>query len=163
MTEWGPYEEALQGRPVFANFYNITTGYQPTFRDHGVTAQTRQCIIHGTQYRWDERTRAFGTVLLWRMIRDTDKVRETSGSVLCLGEPHHGTARALLFQNFEGTLTASEHVNINKYKDPPSFKGGFLLPEEIRHSQIITVGETHPEDFSTPRGPLTRGFLGVPT
>ncbi|KAJ5193414.1 hypothetical protein N7449_009556 [Penicillium cf. viridicatum] len=149
VTEWGPYEEALQGRPVFVHRYNIATGSSFTYQGHGVTAQAHQCIIHGTQYSWD--ARAFGTALLWRTLRDTDSVRGASGSVLCLGEPQHETARALLFQNFEGPLTASEYVHIDENEDAPSFKGGFLLPEEIRRSQIITVRDIYPEDFRTPQ------------
>ncbi|KAJ5800686.1 uncharacterized protein N7518_002754 [Penicillium psychrosexuale] len=149
VTEWGPYEAALQGRPVFLHRYHISTGRTFTHQGHGVTTQAQQCIIHGTQYSWD--ARAFGTALLWRTLRDTDSVRGASGSVLCLGEPQHETARALLFQNFEAPLTASENVHIDEKEDAPVFKGGFLLPEEIRRSQIITVGEIYPEDFRTPQ------------
>ncbi|KAJ5415192.1 hypothetical protein N7465_003887 [Penicillium sp. CMV-2018d] len=90
-----------------------------------------------TQYSWD--AQAFGTALLWRTLRDTDSVRGESCSILCLGELQHETARALLFQNFEEPLTASEHIHIDENEDAPSSKGGFLLPEEIRRSQIITV------------------------
>ncbi|KAI3141939.1 hypothetical protein CBS147326_2026 [Penicillium roqueforti] len=149
VTEWGPYEAALQGRPVFVHRYNIATGSLFTYQGHGVTTQAQQCIIHGTQYSWD--ARAFGTALLWRTLRDTDSVQGTSSSVLCLGEPQHKTARALLFQNFEAPLTASESVHIDENEEGPVFKGGFLLPEEIRRSHIITVGEIYPEDFRTPQ------------
>ncbi|KAI2725560.1 hypothetical protein CBS147354_4731 [Penicillium roqueforti] len=149
VTEWGPYEAALQGRPVFVHRYNIATGSLFTYQGHGVTTQAQQCIIHGTQYSWD--ARAFGTALLWRTPRDTDSVQGTSSSVLCLGEPQHKTARALLFQNFEAPLTASESVHIDENEEGPVFKGGFLLPEEIRRSHIITVGEIYPEDFRTPQ------------
>jgi hypothetical protein len=70
VTEWGPYEEALQGRPVFVHRYNIATENFFTYQGHGVTTQAHQSIIHGTQYSWD--ARAFGTALLWRTLRDTD-------------------------------------------------------------------------------------------
>ncbi|KXG51690.1 uncharacterized protein PGRI_090830 [Penicillium griseofulvum] len=149
VTEWGPYEEALQGRPVLVYRYNIATGNSFIHQGYGIPTQAHQCIIHGAQYSWD--ARAFGTALLWRTLRDTESVRGASGSVLCLGEPQHETARALLFQNFEGPLPASEHVHIDKNEDVPTFKGGFLLPEEIRRSQIITARDVYPGDFRTPQ------------
>ncbi|PTU25680.1 hypothetical protein P175DRAFT_0469193 [Aspergillus ochraceoroseus IBT 24754] len=151
VTEWGPYEEALQGRPVFLQRYNIATGRFHIYQGHGITAQTQQAIIHGTQYSWEERSRGFNTALLWRTIRDTDSVKGASDSVLCLGKPHHETARALLFQNFEGSLTASEHIQIADNGDAPTFKGGFLLPEQIRQSQIITVENPFSKVFRTPQ------------
>lgn len=46
---------------------------------------------------------------------------------------------------------AGEHVHIDENEDAPSFKGGFLFPEEIRRSQIITVRDIYPEDFRTPQ------------
>jgi hypothetical protein len=45
-------------------------------------------------------------------IGDTDTHQRASGSVLCLGKPQQETVRALLFQNFEGSLMASEYVKI---------------------------------------------------
>lgn len=151
VTEWGPYEEALQGRPVFVHSHNVGTGHWRTHQGHGVATQVQQSIIHGTQYSWEQRSRDHATALLWRTVRDTDSVARASGSVLCLGEPQHETARALLFQNFQGTLMASDLVNIDETEDYPTFKGGFLLPQEIRDSRIITAEYVHPEDFRTPQ------------
>ena len=82
-----------------------------TYEGYGVTAQAQQCVIHATQSSWEERSRGFNTTLLWRTPHDTDSVQRASGSVLCLGEPHHETARALLFQNFEGSL---QRVNMSR-------------------------------------------------
>lgn len=57
-------------------------------------------------------------------MRDTDTVERVSGNVLCLGQIHKETAEALLFQNFEGPLMATDHVQISPDEDSPSFKGG---------------------------------------
>ncbi|KAJ6184517.1 hypothetical protein N7519_005818 [Penicillium mononematosum] len=127
VTEWGPYEEALQGQPVFVHRYNVGTGSWWTHHGHAVTTQAQQSIIHGTQYSWDERTGTHGTALLWRTIGDTDTHQRASGSVLCLGEPQQETARALLFQNFGGPLMASEYVKNAENDDSPPFKGGVPL------------------------------------
>ncbi|CAI7661539.1 unnamed protein product [Penicillium viridicatum] len=124
-------------------------------KTHEVASEIFQVLLY--QYSWD--APAFGTALLWRALRDTDSVRGALGSVLCLGEPQRETTRALLFQNTEGPLTASEHIHIEENGDAPSFKGGFLLLEEIRRSQIITMRDIYPEDFRTP---LRSSNFGVP-
>lgn len=123
-----------------------------------MTTQAQQSIIHGTQYSWEERTRAQGTALLWRTIRDTDTVEQASGSVLCLGNPQDETAKALLFQNFQGPLMATEHVEISK-EDSPSFKGGFLLPEDIRNSQIIMADMRDLKFSGRPKRAAAHGSL----
>ena len=116
-----------------------------------MTQQTQQSVIHGTQYNWEERTQAHSTALLWRTIRDTDTIEQVSGSILCLGELHNKTAQALLFQNSEGPLIATDHVQTSQDEDSPSFKGGFLLPQEIRNSKIITASCVQPANFCTPQ------------
>jgi hypothetical protein len=108
-------------------------------------------IIHGTHYTWEERARGKSTALLWRTIRDTDRVDMASGSILCLGETHHETASALLFQNFEGPLRESEGIQIGSNENMPSFKGGFLLPTEIRMATIISVENLFSQSFRTPQ------------
>lgn len=138
ITGWGSYEEALQGRPVFVSRYNAESGSRHTNEGHGVTAQVQQAIIHGTQYTWDDGTQTQGTALLWRTVGDTDSIEGASGSVLCLGKPEDETARALLFQNFQGPLMSIGKEDDNRQEIYARFKGGFLLPEEIRYSQIIT-------------------------
>lgn len=110
MTEWNPYEEALQGKPVFFHRYDVATDKFHIYQDHRVTVQAEHSIIHGTQYSSEERSRRFSAALLWRTIRDTDTVQGALGSILCLSEPNHATARTLLSQAFQGPLTASERV-----------------------------------------------------
>lgn len=39
VAEWGPYEEALQGRPVFVHRYNMVTGNLKIYKNYGMTAQ----------------------------------------------------------------------------------------------------------------------------
>lgn len=67
-----------------------------TYEGYGVTAQAQQCVIHATQSSWEERSRGFNTTLLWRTPHDTDSVQRASGSVLCLGEPHHNSKSTTL-------------------------------------------------------------------
>ncbi|KAJ5227469.1 uncharacterized protein N7469_007475 [Penicillium citrinum] len=151
VTVWGPYEEALQGKPVFVHSLNVATNRHRIHEGYGVTTQAQKSIIHGTHYTWEERTRGISTALLWRTLRDTDGVEKASGSILCLGETHHETASALLFQNFQGPLRESEDIQIGPDEDLPTFKGGFLLPKEIRMSTIISVENLFSNSFLTPQ------------
>lgn len=123
ITGWGAYEEVLRGDPIFVYQNNISTG---NVRSCGAIAQ-------GTQYTWDHRHPAYSTALLWKTI-DGDNAPDASGSVLCLGRPGDSQARAVLFQNFEGQVVKSEDA---RGPDGATLKGGFLLSEEIRQSEIL--------------------------
>lgn len=61
-----------------------------------------------------------------------------SGSVLCLGKITDETAEAIVFQNFQTPLmsknVAQDHRGQLNGEHRATVKGGFLLPEEIRHS-----------------------------
>ncbi|MCJ1350119.1 MAG: hypothetical protein MMC33_000100 [Icmadophila ericetorum] len=80
---------------------------------------------------------------LWRNNFDPDMAGGFSGSVLCLGKVTDQTAEAICFQNFEGPLSESQcESDHDKQCDRSSwstFKAGFILPEEIKTSKIITV------------------------
>lgn len=160
MAGWGQCGKALRGRPVFVTRYNVGTSSWFTYQGYGMTRLAQHSIIHGTQYSWERKTRHPSTALLWRTMRDTDTVERVSGSVLCLGQIHEETAQALLFQNFEGSLMATDHVQISPDEDSPSFKGGLLLPQEVRNSQIITAPHTQPQSFHTPPRSHGSGFPG---
>ncbi|KAJ5596074.1 hypothetical protein N7450_002532 [Penicillium hetheringtonii] len=147
----GLYEKALQGKPVFVHSLNVATNRHRIHEGYRVTTKAQTSIIYGTQYTWEERARGISIALLWRTLRDTDGVEKASGSILCLGETYHETASALLFQNFHGPLRESEDIQIGPDEDLPTFKGGFLLPEEIRMSTIISVENFFSKSFRTPQ------------
>lgn len=62
-----------------------------------------------------------------------------SGSVLCTGSPTDDTVKAVVFQNYETSMKVSQ---VDKGDRKPvsegclSIKGGFVLPQEVRESQI---------------------------
>lgn len=147
ITHWGPYEEVLQGSPLFINRHNVVTGTFSTREGYGVSRLAQEAIAHGAQYSWDTKARAPNTALLWRTLHDSDTVQGMSGSVLCLGRPLDPYARAVLFQNFEGPLAPSQNVQIARTETSPRFKGGFLLPTEVRDAEIITYDTTRPKQF----------------
>lgn len=118
-----PYEEVLHGDSIFVYQNNISTG----------NVRSCEAIAQGTQYTWDDRYPTYSTALLWRTV-DGDNAPDASGSVLCLGKPDDSHVRVVLFQNFEGQVVRSEDV---RGPDGATFKGVFLLLEEIRQSEIV--------------------------
>ena len=126
---------------MFINRHNVVTGTFSTRR------LAQEAIAHGAQYSWDTKARTPNTALLWRTLHDSDTVQGTSGSVLCLGRPSDPYARAVLFQNFEGPLAPSQNVQIARTETSPRFKGGFLLPTEVRDAEIVTYDTTRPNPF----------------
>jgi hypothetical protein len=72
------------------------------------------------------------------------------GSVLCLGKITDETAEAIVFQNFQTPLmfknVAEDHRDQLNGEHRATVKGGFLLPEEIRHSTIEMESSTTSRD-----------------
>ena len=160
---WAPYEEALAGNPVFLYRHNVFTGNHNMLAGRGVTGTEQEAIVSGTQYSWERRSRKLGTSLLWRTAHDGDDLTGASGSVLCLGKPTDPYVRALLFQNYEGKLVPDKGMKIPAHirkNDRATFKAGFLLPEEIRQSEIVTANAPQPMPF---RSVGSRGSLVHPT
>ena len=102
----------------------------------------QRAIVEGSEYFWDADGFSTNVSLLWRTNYDGDRAGGYSGSVLCYGKTTDKTALAVLFQNYESPLklavverdrrpTVSMGAQYN-----PTFKGGFLLPEEIRQATI---------------------------
>lgn len=152
---WGSYEAVLQGSRVFLIRHNIDTGNFHTYPGQGISMKAREAITHGTQYSWDLKTRAVSTALLWRTDCDGDSVEGASGSILCLGQVTDPTAQAVLFQNFEGPLEHSHTMEDYRpmrdsdRKTRATFKGGFLLPAEIRKSDIRTADGPQGQQFNS--------------
>ncbi|KAK2810197.1 hypothetical protein FQN50_003167 [Emmonsiellopsis sp. PD_5] len=93
----------------------------------------------GAEYFWDREARTAS--LLWRTACEMDTAEGFSGSVLCLGKLTDSTAHAVVFQNYQAALKPKQIDNDDeprlRFAHRATFKAGFLLPEEIRASQIV--------------------------
>jgi hypothetical protein len=153
LTGWGPYEEALDGGPLFICRLNATTSVWRCLDGRGVSPEAHDAIALGSEYTWQKTATARNVALLWRSDYDHERAQGFSGSVLCLGRRTDPTARALLFQNYE-TPIRPEQVALDydgEVTDDwnPTIKAGFLLPKEIRESTIENTYESHPQPFHT--------------
>lgn len=161
ITGWASYEEVLDGAPVFLCRNNVATGVWRVVEGTGVSRDAQRAIVLGSEYTWEKTAYCQNVSLLWRTNFDTESAVSFSGSVLCCGQPSHATAKAVLFQNFEAPMT---EVMITQDHDPElrgdsrlTFKGGFLLPEEIRRSDIIMNSRPGAEVFKS-LGSRAQGF-----
>lgn len=80
--------------------------------------------------------------ILWRSELDHNTASAFSGSVLCSDLPSDETARAVVSQNYEVSLnekcTLDDcQVGLTEVTNHATFKGGFILPDEITSSEIV--------------------------
>ncbi|MCJ1353259.1 MAG: hypothetical protein MMC33_003244 [Icmadophila ericetorum] len=149
ITGLGSYPAALDGGPMFVIGLNALTRVWRQLEGRGISKKAQECVARGSQCLCDSERCNVGLSILRRTQYDPDSAQGFSGSVLCLGKTTDQTALALCFQNFEGPLEQghceSDHANEYKNSSWAYYKGGFVLPEKIKTSMIITV--TPPPDL----------------
>lgn len=114
-------------------------------RDHFGSMQ--KVIVEGTEYLWDRKTRTQSAALVWRAVHDGAEMEGQSGSVLCLGQRTDSQCRAVLFKNFETPVCSQRSYCDRGARGDVSWstlKGGFVLPLEIRNTDILCEGEEAP-------------------
>lgn len=138
VTGWADYIDALEGKPVFTTTSDVSINQERRVEGQIATNSTKQAMIEGAEYVWE--SSAITASLLWRTIgKDNQPVDKFSGPVLCLGRPTDENVKAVVFQNY---VTPVKEWQI-RGEDPlsstfnPTMKAGFLLPSEIRESEII--------------------------
>lgn len=143
MSQWGSYADALSGAKLYVVRMNVTTGNWEVKQGAADTIAARCSTVVATQYLWCRVTRAQTCSLLW--IAEPEPFSPGvgwSGSVLCLGKPTDKSAKAVVFQNYEDVYRCSVNSLTGQSTDI-IVKGGFLLPLEIRCSQIVSSEEEH--------------------
>ncbi|KAJ5782257.1 hypothetical protein N7457_004031 [Penicillium paradoxum] len=139
---WGSYTDLLDGKPVFVTGLNIPTGNTIVRSGSGISREAQAALTEGSQYLWDREVLSQNVSILWRTENDEDPLGGLSGSALCLGQLQDKTCLAVCFQNFESPLYSREllkddHRGAPQYADRVRIKGGFLLPPEVRVTQIL--------------------------
>ncbi len=145
ISEWANFHEVLDGAPLVTAM-NAHAGRFWAKEGVALSVKGQEAVVLGSEYMWNKEALTQSAALLWRTTYDSEDARGWSGSVLCQGRPTDVDARAVLFQNFQAGL--QPHVAEVDGRPPkstefrPMFKGGFLLPEEIRKSGIrVSWGE----------------------
>lgn len=124
ITRWANYEEALDGKPVFV-------------RQLDDSASSVRASVEGTAYFWDKSGRVSAS-LFWRTEGDFDCASENSTAVLCLGKSTDRDVRAVVFQSYGAPRPRYPNEgNLEVIDRHYCMKGGFVLPREIRESQIL--------------------------
>jgi hypothetical protein len=166
---WGSYTDLLDGKPVFVTGLNIPTGNTIVRSGSGISREAQAALTEGSQYLWDREVLSQNVSILWRTENDEDPLGGLSGSALCLGQLQDKTCLAVCFQNFESPLYSREllkddHRGAPQYADRVRIKGGFLLPPEVRVTQILcnpsetpTASGTYPSR-SNPTAGLRRSL-----
>lgn len=100
----------------------------------------QKAVIEGTEYLWDRKSRTQSASLLWRAMHDGNEMEGLSGSVLCLGQPTDNECRVVALKHFEIPICPLHSVSDSSVRGDiswSSLNGGFLLPPEIRRTEII--------------------------
>ena len=125
-----------------------------TLAGRWISTNAQRAIVEGREFTWSKGAYAQNTAILWRSEFDHDTAQAFSGSILCSGLPSNTTARAVVFQNYEAALkdecTLNDHqIGLTGMMNKATFKGGFILPDEITTSEIVTSFEKGPKPFNS--------------
>ncbi|KKK21464.1 hypothetical protein ARAM_003766 [Aspergillus rambellii] len=141
---WADYSAALAGSRVYAVRMHTLVGRWKSLEGTIDPNAIRDATVVGAQYLWDHTTHSQNASLLWKTTEPSTPAQGWSGSVLCLGRPTDESSKAILFQNFE--VWCLSYTNpLTGIKPIIAVKGGFLLPESVRSSMIVTGNEQHRE------------------
>lgn len=136
VPEWAPYEDALDGLPVFAASFNAQHSRWRDLQGTIATKAVEKAVVQGMDYHWDKETKSSSAGLIWRTADDSISAAGWSGSVLCLGTPAEG--RPLLFQNYEHPFHCWPNAEGPEMRTPTdTIKGGFFLPIDVRSGKIL--------------------------
>ncbi|KAI9807753.1 MAG: hypothetical protein M1826_004454 [Phylliscum demangeonii] len=138
ISGWGSYAAALDGGPLFVCRLEFVSGVWKKLEGRGMSREAQEAVALGCDYTWNRRALSQNASILWRTNSDSDSALGFSGSVLCLGRITDATARAIVFQNYESPLISTQVARDVKgaLELGATFKGGFLLPPEVRFATI---------------------------
>ncbi|KAJ7712455.1 hypothetical protein B0H16DRAFT_1899197 [Mycena metata] len=120
----------------------------PAFILNYSTKAAKEVLIDGVDYFFDAEQKQITRSFIWRTQKETESdycSSGGSGSVVYLGQPTDEQVRALVFQNYQTTVTdktlggvaaARRYLGLEHLV---TFKGGFLLPKAIEEHARIKV------------------------
>ncbi|KAJ5485572.1 hypothetical protein N7539_005560 [Penicillium diatomitis] len=142
VTGWAEYSEALSGHHVYLVKLNAITQRWVVADGTINPAAIRDAGVIGTHYMWDTASHTQSASLLWTTVEPTTPAQGWSGSVLCLGSPTDAASRALVFQNYQMHCTCDVDL-VTGEKIETIVKAGFLLPEAVRSSTIMSGSDEY--------------------
>ncbi|KAJ5997397.1 hypothetical protein N7522_009057 [Penicillium canescens] len=142
VSGWASYSAALAGSDVYVTRMNTVVGKWLLLEGTVDPNAIRNATVIGTQYLWDRSAYSQTVSLLWKTKEPFTPADGWSGSVLCLGRPTDESSQAVVFQNFQVPCTTLVDPESGRSHEA-IVKGGFLLPESIRSSKIVTSKDQH--------------------
>ncbi|KAK2874954.1 hypothetical protein FQN49_001928 [Arthroderma sp. PD_2] len=141
--QWAEYQDAFDNAgSVFVCKFNADTGLGHMRRGHIVSEEVQKAVIEGSEYLWDLDTMSSSAAIIWRTIPTRNGVEGWSGSALCLGKALDRLVKVVAFQSFQLAIP-KEVDKTGLYPKGgvifESYKGGYVLPQEVRESEIIVV------------------------
>ena len=136
---WANYEDALDGKAVFTCLFDVWVNKTQTIQGDLASRATQKAVVMGSEYLWVKDAVSQSASILWRTELDHTTASGWSGSALCVGKSTDKYVKALVFQNFQKPVTSLD-VAANDRELSGDYgcciKGGFVLPQEIRDSEI---------------------------
>lgn len=137
-------KQALRAPEVSVTRFNVRYSRWDTFAGNLITGHSREALVSGMDYFWEKGHVKLKRAILWRTERDDTSVTGASGSALCLGNKSGKTCQAIVFQNYQSLIGKNkfwENCNVHNFLAGlprlTSFKGGFVLPEDVKNAQIV--------------------------
>lgn len=137
ITGWADYTAALDGAPLFETRLKVSTSGEQT-------TKTANAIVEGTEYFWDAEGRV-SAALMWRTdeadgydpASSDDRIdSDQTASILCVGRPGKEDIKVVAFRNYTFPVRMAAGKDQAKYCSW-RMRGGFVLPEEVRESDIV--------------------------
>lgn len=154
IVRWGSYEALSAGAPAFMAACSPETGNPRRQLCKVVSREAQKAIHEGSQYIWNKQHSNQTVSILWRTRDEEETATGFTGSILCLGKPDDGKCLAVCMQNFEFEAkwpkSLLSHLNpFSKRTEKVMIKGGFLLSDEIRDSEILCYPCSTPPTLRT--------------
>lgn len=139
VVDWAAYEDALDGQPVFCCLFHVGDKAAEILEGGIASRETQEALVIGSEYIWEKNAVTQTASILWRTNQDHTTASGWSGSTLCVEKSSDKQVKALLFQNFQKYIRSSEVAGNDRELSNEYgclIKGGFVLPQEIRDSEI---------------------------
>ena len=140
ITGWADYSAALEQQNTYVACHQTSDQWKGECID-GVVGETlfKKAAVLGTGYTWNKQERTQNAFILWHTGGSPSPTNDWPGSPLCLGHPSEATSKAVVFQNFQRMCLTGDRWGIDG-DERVLIKAGFVLPVEIRASDILEVG-----------------------
>ncbi|KAB8259788.1 hypothetical protein BDV32DRAFT_149988 [Aspergillus pseudonomiae] len=136
ITGWADYSAALDGQEVYVVCHQTNVGRWRMIKGNLDSTLFTRAAVLGTGYTWNREDKSQNAFLLWHTGAEYAPADGWPGAPLCLGRPSDTAAKAVVFQNFQRPCLLVSQPEVEK--QDAMIKAGFLLPQDIKNSTILS-------------------------